>query len=235
MTGRQREAGSNKQRLRRWRARAQKCIPATIWFLALGLLGLAVAAFASAVGGVRSYLDLLSSFALIATFCVLMLYTLYTYRLAADSYRPLASFWLSAAGEKSTTVLFVIGNHCKRPLDCWCRLDATVVAVPHREITVPGFYKSEFPFYVQPFQNANGVFDIERDIANRAGLSLDDLVATEAQCGRASIHLKIRFGYGPTASEPEWLAPVYYYYSATLRRLVLDVGAVERSALKLPS
>jgi hypothetical protein len=85
------------------------------------------------------------------------------------------------------------------------------------------------------YQQANGVFDVARDIAIAAGFTVDDLAANESKTGKASIHLKICFGYGPASVKPEWLAaPVYYYYRAAGRRLVLDVGAAERRDLGVP-
>lgn len=175
-----------------------------------------------------THLDLLedsSSFALVLTLAFLVLYTYYTRQLARSDYEPLAGFWLASADVEPDVVLFMIHNHCKRSLDCWSRVEATVRG---QTFQLRGFYGGEYPFFVQPLQTANGNFSIGRDVVTHCGFSRDALAHRERETGEMPVHLKVSFGYGLGGEDITWLPPAYYYYSLAQQKLVLDVGAVER-------
>lgn len=172
------------------------------------------------------FLEDSSSFALVLTLAFLVLYTYYTRQLARSDYEAIAGFWLTASDAKPDTVLFMIHNHCKRPLDCWSTVEVTVGG---QSFKLRGFYGGEYPFFVQPHQTANSNLSIERDVVTHGGFSSRDLVRLEKEASRIPIHLKISFGYGAAGEDTTWLPPAYYYYSLAQQKLVLDVGAAQRT------
>lgn len=207
-------------------------LPALVHSLAIGFMVLGTVAFVLKEAKGVDLLGDLSAYALVLTFGSLVLYTYYTRRLAQADYEPLASFWLARGEENPLRINFMIDNHCKRPLDCWCEIEATV---EKQRFALSGFYGKEYPFYVQPFLRANGNFNIEKNIVKRAGYNIEKLEEMESRTGMKPIHLKIMFGYGVRGGNIKWIAPVYYYFSVQEKKLVLDVGGAERQKCGIPS
>lgn len=166
---------------------------------------------------------------LFVTFGVLVFYAFHTYRLAKEPYNPIASFWLDPK-PIARRVVFILRSHCKRAMDCWCKVEIHCKGVV---VSPPRFYSQEVPWYLPPLHTERGNFSIDLTLRN-GGIDWEDVRARELQTGRPQIHIKVRFGYGLPNRQVTWLMPIYYYYRTADDRVVLDVAGVERTACGVP-
>jgi hypothetical protein len=142
-------------------------------------------------------LQAITNVAVILTLGVLMVYTYYTYLLASDAWTPSASFTLTPYPNDPYHFAFLLQNHCKLSLQCWCNLHATVCGQP---IALGGFYNGETSFDIQPFGVAMGHFDLS-DILSRANRTLEEMKehATSRET-KQQLYLNIEFWYNAVGS-----------------------------------
>lgn len=220
------------QKLACWCRRWAGCvITVLVRVIGIGAIGFGIVALLPGVGRSTSLLKGREADILLITFGVLVLYTYYTRKLANGPYEPVASFWLASV-KQSYRVNFYIKSHCKRAMNCWCKLEVFYNGLV---LSPDSFYAQSVPWYVQPLHTTNGGFDLEK-ILQKGGFMISEVAELELRTGKPKpqIHMKIRFGYGLPEKQTIWLDPIYYYYHASDQSLVLDVGAVERTESGIP-
>jgi len=160
------------------------------------------------------------NFALMLTLVGLLCYVYYTYVLAKDTMTPSASFTLQHLPNDSFHFRFIIHNHSRLSLRCWCNLNLTVCGDP---ISLEGFYGGQSSFNVQPFGTANGHFDL-RDYIRVAGETIQNLVSTtRPQNLQSQLRMDIDFWYVSVGSGVIVHNPRQPYYFDFIRReIVLD-------------
>ncbi len=171
------------------------------WWLKILILALAMLAL---VGGVFTLfsgyrpLGEIANFALVLTLGAILLYVYYTYLLAKDAWTPSASFALEPYPKDPLHFAFVIQNHSKVSLNCWCNLNATVYG---RSISLGGFYSGDSSFDVQPFGRAMGHFHLG-DILDRAGRTLVEMrESAQSSDPKQQLYLNIDFWFNPVSSK----------------------------------
>jgi hypothetical protein len=160
-----------------------------IALIVVALLGLVLR-----LAGEEQILGDVADVALVLTLAALLVYVYCTYALAKDAWTPSASFALAPYPDDCYHFAFLIHNHSKFPLKCWCNLNATVNGRP---VSLEGFYGGKSSFDLQPFGGGSGHFDV-RDILAKAGADLDEM-KREAPSGNAKqqLYLNIEFWYAP--------------------------------------
>lgn len=155
----------------------------------LGLAGLCLRIFSEC-----QILGDIANFALILTFAAVLVYVYCTYLLAKDAWTPSASFALKAYPNDPYHFAFLIQNHSKISLNCWCNLNATIYG---QTVSLGGFYSGQSSFDLQPFGSGNGHFDI-RDILVKANCNLQDMKqSAEPSNLKKQLYLNIEFWYSP--------------------------------------
>jgi len=177
---------------------------APVWLkVTIGFLVLAgFAGFVCSIRAQSEVLKRLADLTLVLTLAVLILYSYYTYLIARDTWTPSASFAIVPLDDSPYHFAFVIRNHSKLSLCCWCKLNATVYGQP---VPLDGFYGGKTSFDVQPFGISNGHFDTQGDILARVNRTLEEMKekarGTET---KRQLYLDIEFwyhSYGSTHSE----------------------------------
>jgi hypothetical protein len=93
--------------------------------------------------------------------------------------------------------LFLIQNHSRASLNCWCRLNAKVCGRP---VELKGFYAGKSSFDVQPLGVANGWFSV-RELLAKGGLTPDEAEKKIAEHGvKGILYLEIEFWYARAGS-----------------------------------
>ena len=169
-------------------------LKALVAFLALvGFIG-----FVGAVCNQSNFLKSVADLALVLTLAALIVYSYYTYLIAKEAWTPSASFALVQVPGNPYHFLFLIQNHSKASLRCWCRLNPSVYG---QQVKLSDFYGGETSFDVQPFGVANGHFDVVTDILAKVGRTPDEmkqkLAATDI---KRQLYLDIEFWYQPYVS-----------------------------------
>jgi len=149
------------------------------------------------------------------TLAAVICYAYYTYVIAKDAWTPSASFVLVPIEKKGHRFAFLIKNHSKVSLQCWCKLNASVYGKP-AQLESPhndkDFYGGKTAFDVQPFGVANGVFDIS-DIVKSAGYTVEELERdASSQNVRSQLYLNIEFWYNPVGTTDEVKNPKQPHY-----------------------
>jgi len=129
----------------------------------LGVVGLSFRLFSN-----YQILGDIANFALVLTLAAVLVYVYYTYLLAKDAWTLSASFALKAYPADPYHFAFLIQNHSKVSLNCWCNLNATVYG---QAVSLGGFYSGQSSFDLQSFGGGNGHFDT-RDILAKANRNL---------------------------------------------------------------
>jgi Ca2+/Na+ antiporter len=170
-----------------------------------------------------------SNFVLILTLIAISLYAYYSYRQTKEIIRQADAIWEISASyelkqipEEPNEILFIINNTSRYPLECWCKLNATVLGRPS---FLGGFYDGKSPFPVQPFQTGVGHFNIGQIISN-AGLSLSDVIKDwNKNQKKETLSLNIDFWFYPVSKkELKREAPRYkFYFDFSRTKIVLDV------------
>lgn len=139
-------------------------------------------------------LNKIASLALVLTLAAILVYVYYTYLIAKDAWTPSASFALKAYPNDPYSFAFILQNHSKVSLNCWCNLNATVYG---QTVSLDGFYSSQSSYDLQPFGCAIGHFGI-RDILARANRDLNRMkqIAKPSDT-KKQLYLNIDFWYNP--------------------------------------
>lgn len=101
-------------------------LPKGLWTLILVLAILGFVGFGFRLFSNYQILGDIANFALILTLAAVLVYVYYTYLLAKDAWTPSASFALEAYPNDPYHFAFLIRNHSKVSLKCWCNLNSTV-------------------------------------------------------------------------------------------------------------
>jgi len=113
----------------------------------------------------------IANFSLILTLAAVLVYVYYTYLIAKEAWTPSASFSLVADPRDKYHVIFILNNHSKLSLNCWCNLNTIVEG---EKVSLGGFYSGESSFDLQPFGSANGHFYI-KDILAKANKTIEEM------------------------------------------------------------
>ena len=156
--------------------------------IALALVGLAFFIFKPDL--LQSY----ASLALIFTLSAVIVYVFYTYRLAEEAWRPSANFAILPLPADPYHFLFLIQNHCKLSLKCWCNLN---LSINNQAIPLEGFYGGKTSFNVQPYVTAQGHFDLREYLAI-ANLNINQMkgLVTNSNVTQ-QLRMNVQFWYKP--------------------------------------
>lgn len=162
------------------------------------LVGAGIIAFILEVAGTVHLLGEVANLAFVLTLAAVLAYVYYTYLLAKDAWIPCASFALKAYPKDPYHFAFLVQNHSKASLNCWCNLNATVYGQP---VSLGRFYGGESSFDLQPFGGGNGHFDI-RDLLAKAGRTLQEMKQKAgAKNVKDQLYLDIEFWYSPVGAD----------------------------------
>lgn len=154
--------------------------------------------FLSVILGCSSLLGQIADLALVLTLAALVVYCYYTYLIAKDASTPSAAFSLVKLQDSPYHFAFLIHNHSKLSLRCWCRLNPTVYG---QQVMLGGFYGGETSFDIQPYGTVNGHFNLAMDILSKVGRTPDEMKekATRSDV-KQQLYLDIEFWYQPYGS-----------------------------------
>jgi len=126
------------------------------------------------------------------TLIAIVCYVRYTYLIAKNTWIPSASFMLKPWENDPYTILFIIKNHCKVSLSCWCNLNAKVC---NKNVFLVGFYGGKSSFDMQPFSGSTGIFNI-KEILAKSNYKLEDIKQMADQNNiKELLYLRIEFWY----------------------------------------
>lgn len=172
-------------------------LPLSLRILVGALVLAGVAGFISALFLDYQLLNQIADLALVLTLAVVVLYCYYTYVIAKEASTPSAAFSLMKLPDNPCHFAFLIQNHSKLSLQCWCRLNATVYG---QTVSLDGFYGGQTSFDVQPFGAANGHFNLA-DMLSKVGRTADEMKAkVTAQDVKRQLYMDIEFWYQPYGS-----------------------------------
>jgi hypothetical protein len=196
-------------------------LPKYLWaviiiFPLLCILGLALRIFCKI-----QILKDIANVSLIITLVVVSIYVYYTYMLAKDSWRSIASFSLSKDKNDGYTIIFSLKNYSKNSIECWCNLNATVNG---EKVDMGGYYSGQHSWKLQPFSGGSGNFKIQ-DILEKAGFSIDFMEQNTKKANiKERLYLKIDFWYNTIGINEKINNPVQsYYYDFYTKEIILDV------------
>lgn len=193
-------------------------LPKWLWTLILvlvilGFVGLGLRLFSG-----YQILGDIANFALILTLAAVLVYVYYTYLLAKDAWTPSASFALEAYPDDPYHFAFLIWNHSKVSLNCWCNLNAAVYG---QVVSLRGFYGGQSSFDLQPFGRANGHFHI-KDILARANRNLQEMQQSAGVSNpKGQLYLNIEFWYRPVGGNIVIRNPRQPYYFDFQREIMV--------------
>jgi hypothetical protein len=169
----------------------------------------------------------LDTFALLITLIVLIIYTYFTYQIAKYTNQtaiepqiPIASFSMEMDPQDPYHVFFIIQNHSKVPIDCWCKLNPKV---QEELIQLDNFYGGKSPFKIQPYGKANGHFKVS-DIISKSKYTMADFEELpETQKSEKLLNFNIDFYYNKIGTKEQYHNPPQpCFYSFTYHLLILD-------------
>jgi hypothetical protein len=167
------------------------------------------AAVVSIVCGPQA-LQVITNLAVVLTLAVLIIYAYHTYLLAKDAWTPSAAFVLEPYPSHPYHFLFLLQNHSKVSLQCWCNLNATVYGQP---VALDGFYGGKTSFDLQPFGVATGHFDLS-DILCKANRTVEEMKHKASPSDtKQQLRLEIEFWYnafGSTSAVRNVKQPHYF-------------------------
>jgi hypothetical protein len=169
-------------------------LPLNLRFLVGALVVAGLYGFVSALCVQSSLLSQIADLALVLTLAALVVYCYYTYLIAKEASTPSAAFSLLKLQDSPYHFAFLLHNHCKLSLQCWCRLNATVYGQP---VPLDGFYGGQTSFDVQPFGAANGHFNLA-DILSKVGRTPQEMKErVTSQDVKRQLYMDIEFWYQP--------------------------------------
>lgn len=165
-------------------------------------------------------LEQFANFALILTLAAILIYVYYTYLIAKDAWTPHASFVLMPYPSDLHHFAFLIQNHSKVSLKCWCNLNATVNG---QDVFLDGFYNGQSSFDLQPFGAANGHFAIQ-DILTKANLNIQVMKKKATSDNlKKQLYLNIDFWYSADNNDKKiHNSNQPYYFDFARDVIVLD-------------
>ena len=179
-------------------------IPKWFWIIIVILLLLGIGGFAFSFTELSSRFEILEkvgNLSLVLTLVAVLFYVYYTYKLAKEAWTPSASFILKPFPNNKYHFAFLIQNHSKIPLNCWCKLNATVNG---KTISLEGFYGGQSSFDVQPLTTVMGHFNIEDNILKPGGYDLQSIKHdTDKKNFKNQLYLDIDFWYNPIGKTKE--------------------------------
>lgn len=133
---------------------------------------------------------------------------------------PCASFKMEMPNNHSYFVRFIIKNHSKVSIQCWCKLNASVNGI---SIEMPGFYNGQTPFDIQPFGEVGGFFSLG-DIMSKAGENATSLVQKKTNDNlKELLYMDIEFWYNKIGEDRIIENPKQpHYYNFATNQLVTD-------------
>ena len=199
-------------------------LPKWLWaiiiiLLLLGVVGLVGSGFKIFIE--YQILENIVNFSLVLTLVAVLFYVYYTYTLAKEAWTPSASFTLiKARPDDPYHFIFLLRNHSKFSLECWCNLNA---AVDGQAVSLGGFYSGQSSFDLQPFGISNGHFDI-REILAKANCDLQGVKKnTKHNNIKKQLYLNIEFWYNPIGTDKKNHNPLQpHYFDFTNDVLVAD-------------
>lgn len=168
-------------------------LPLVLKLLVATLVLTGVYGFVSAICVRSSLLGQIADLALVLTLAALVVYCYYTYLIAKDASTPSAAFSLVMLQDSPYHFAFLIHNHSKLSLQCWCRLNPTVYG---QQVTLYGFYGGQTSFDIQPFGAANGHFNLATDILSMVGRTPQEMKGKVTSTDvKRQLYLDIEFWY----------------------------------------
>jgi hypothetical protein len=172
-------------------------LPLSLRFLVGALVLMGVFGFISPLIVDFPLLKQIADLALVLTLAALVVYCYYTYVIAKEASTPSAAFSLMKLPDNPYHFAFLIQNHSKLSLQCWCRLNATVCGQP---VPLDGFYGGQTSFDIQPFGAVNGHFNLT-DMLSKVGRTPHEMKAKGAtQDVKRQLYMDIEFWYQPYGS-----------------------------------
>ena len=160
----------------------------------------------------------ISVFALFLSLAALIVYAYYTYLIAKDAYTPSASFAIQPYINDPFHFAFILQNHSKVSLNCWCKLNPTVY---NQQIDLDKFYGGKTSFDLQPFGNAMGHFDI-RDILAKSERALEEMQSKyKKEDVKKQLYLNIEFWYNPVGVNNKFENPKQPHFFDFKRNLIV--------------
>jgi len=194
--------------------------PTWLNVLVVAFLALGVGAALLAIKCGPLVLQGAANLAVVLTLAVLLVYAYHTYLIAKEGWTPSAAFVLKPYPSDPYHFAFLLQNHSKVSLQCWCNLNATVYGQP---VALDGFYGGKSSFDLQPFGASMGHFDLH-DILTKANRSVEEMkqkAVTEDT--RSQLRLEVEFWYnslGSTSAVRNVKQP--HYFDFTHELLVAD-------------
>lgn len=144
----------------------------------------------------KSVLTIAYEYALILTLVALIFYVYYTYLLAKFQIVPSASFELVQPKPQVDPYHFgfIMVNHGKYPLECWCNLNATTNGVP---LKYEGFYSGNESRPLKPMDARSGHFRITDLLMNTNYTIRSFKSEANNENFKKLLHLNIKFWYYP--------------------------------------
>ena len=195
-------------------------LPKWVKILMFFLIGLSFTSIIIKIFFNIDYLNDISNFSLILSLAALIAYAYFNYLIAKDAYTPSASFALQPYINDPYHFAFILQNHSKVSLNCWCKLNPTVYG---QNIDLDKFYGAKTSFDLQPFGNAMGHFDI-RDILTRANRTLEELQEKYTNSDvKKQLYFDIEFWYNTVGFDYKVTNPKQpHYFDFKRNRLVAD-------------
>ena len=158
--------------------------------------------------------------AVVLSLAVLIVYAYHTFLLARDAWTPSASFVLRALPNDPYHFAFLLQNHSKLSLNCWCNLNATIYGQP---VASDGFYGGKSSFDLQPFGSAMGHFNV-RDLLAKSNRTIEEMRANASvDSTRQQLRLNIDFWYNPVGvTTPTHNVPQPHYFDFRNEVIVAD-------------
>ena len=172
--------------------------PTWLNVLVISLIVLAIGAALLSIKWGPHFLQQVANCAVILTLAVLLVYAYHTYLLARDAWTPSAAFVLSPYPSEPYHFAFIVQNHSKLSLQCWCNLNATVYGQP---VALDGFYGGKSSFDLQPFGSSIGHFDL-RNILSNTNRTVEELKQKACSSDtKRQLRLEIDFWYNSLGSK----------------------------------
>jgi hypothetical protein len=193
-------------------------MPLALKGLIILLIVAAIASMLTALLGRPNYLRVVSDFSLIATFITILFYVFYTYLLAKEAWTPSSKFELHQSPENKYVYIFLLFNHSKVPIRCWCNLNVTIRG---KTIIADGFYGEKSSFDLQPYGGGTGILKLQ-DI-----LAKDELTVDEAKRIALSykpkemLYMDIQFSYSTMDSTSKIKNPKQPHYFDFAREVLV--------------
>jgi len=162
----------------------------------------------------------LADIALIFTLAAVVIYAYYSFLLAKEAWIPSASFSLQPSANDPYHFVFILQNHSKFSLSCWCKLNASVHS---HSVSIEGFYDGETPYDLQPLGIASGHFDI-RDLVAKADHTVEELEKqTHDVSIKQQLYFDIEFWYNRIGTKAVVQNPRQpYYFNFRRKTMIAD-------------